>query len=237
MSYSWFNIPTNSKSRWYTKHFPTFSSLITFKYWKQKYSAPKNNLISNFQALTQGIIFHTIKKQYEVHSFFFPPNLTENAVIFTYSWKAFSFQASLPHSGSVASQLKHPHKEGATQPRPVCPKAFLCCFHISITGWLCSFQEKKPIRCLKMITWTARCSRSFQREGRQEAQGLSLGPQQTKHIGVLVLFQLQSQALTISHTHTHTKKKETEKDVDSLGLFWCRSGDRPPSAPGPETHW
>lgn len=77
MSYSWFNIPTNSKSRWNTKHFPTFSSLITFKYWKQKYSAPKNNLISNFQALTQGIIFHTIKKQYEVHSFFFPPNLTE----------------------------------------------------------------------------------------------------------------------------------------------------------------
>lgn len=77
MSYSWFNIPTNSKSRWYTKHFPTFSSLITFKYWKQKYSARKNNLISNFQALTQGIIFHTIKKQYEVHSFFFPPNLTK----------------------------------------------------------------------------------------------------------------------------------------------------------------
>lgn len=56
VSYSWFNISTNSKSRWYTN---IFLSLETdfFKYWKQKYSAWKNNLC--LQALIQGTILYT----------------------------------------------------------------------------------------------------------------------------------------------------------------------------------
>lgn len=64
MSYSWFNISTNSKSRWYTHTFPRSAV------WLFLSTGSKNKVLekNNFQALTQSIFFQATKKQYKVHS-------------------------------------------------------------------------------------------------------------------------------------------------------------------------
>lgn len=95
------------------------------------------------------------------------------------------------------------------QPRPVCPKAVLGCFHIFISGWLSSFKEKThalpedgKLNCTVLTFPSAR--------GQAGSPGAVLGAMTDQThwgFGVISATKPDTIFLSLSVTHSHTHRK------------------------------